>query len=75
MPEDPPYELLSEEARANKTIPLLGFEAYDGTPVYNFDRNGRYSYNNIDFESYKKMWFENVKQIAAAYKNSGNLFH
>lgn len=75
MPEDPPYELLSEEARANKTIPLLGFfEAYDGTPVYNFDRNGRYSYNNIDFESYKKMWFENVKQIAAAYKNSGNLF-
>lgn len=75
MPKDPPYELLSEQARANNTIPLLGFfEAYDGTPVYNFDSNGRYSYNNIDFESYKKMWFENVKQIAAAYKNSGNLF-
>lgn len=75
MPKDPPYEVLSEEARANKTIPLLGFfEAYDGTPVYNFDRNGRYSYNNIDFEAYKKMWYENVKQIAAAYKSSGNLF-
>lgn len=75
MPKDPPYELLSDRARANKSIPLLGFfEAHDGTPVYNFDQNGRYSYNNIDFESYKKMWFENVKQIAAAYKNSGNLF-
>ena len=75
MPKNPPYEVLSEEAKANKTIPLLGFfEAYDGTPVYNFDRNGRYSYNNINFEAYKKMWYENVKQIAAAYKSSGNLF-
>ncbi len=75
MPKDPPYEVLSDRARANKSIPLLGFfEAHDGTPVYNFDQNGKYSYNNIDFESYKKMWFENVKQIAAAYKNSGNLF-
>lgn len=75
MPKDPPYEVLTDRARANKSIPLLGFfEAHDGTPVYNFDQNGKYSYNNIDFESYKKMWFENVKQIAAAYKNSGNLF-
>jgi len=75
MPKDPPYEVLSDRASANKSIPLLGFfEAHDGTPVYNFDQNGKYSYNNIDFESYKKMWFENVKQIAAAYKNSGNLF-
>lgn len=75
MPKDPPYELLGNNARANTTIPLLGFfEAYDGTPVYDFDSHGKYSYHNIDLESYKKMWFENVKQIAAAYKNSGNLF-
>ncbi|MEA5081540.1 MAG: hypothetical protein VB024_07970 [Dysgonamonadaceae bacterium] len=75
MPKDPPYNILSDEARANKMIPLLGFsQAYDGTPVYNFDKNGNYTYNNIDFESYKKNWYENVKQIASAYRNSGNLF-
>lgn len=75
MPQNPPYELLNNGARANTSIPLLGFyEAYDGTSVYNFDENGNYTYNNLDFETYSKIWFENIKRIAAAYRNSGNLF-
>lgn len=77
MPYDPPYELLnvSEEALAQTKIPLLRFfQAYDGTPVFKFDSNGNYSYVNLEIDRLKSIWYENVKQIAAAYKNSGNVF-
>ena len=75
LPGHPPYELLSEEARANKTIPLLGFsQSHNEIPVYRFDSNGNYSYNNLDSETLKSIWHENVKKIAFAYKNNGNVF-
>lgn len=75
MPAEPPYELLSENARKQTKIPLLGFfQAHDGTPVYSFDTAGNYSYSKIPIETLKGLWYENVKQIAAAYKNNGNVF-
>ncbi len=73
MPEDPPYNLLGEEARKCK-IPLLGFyEAYDGTPVYQC-KNGEYSYNEYDPDSLKKIWKENLRIIAEDYKGNGDVF-
>lgn len=75
MPVKPPYELLSDEARAQTTYPLLGFsQAYNGTSVYRFDNNGNYSYVNMDINTLKSIWYENVKQIAAAYHNNGSVF-
>ena len=75
MPANPPYDLLSENARKQTTIPLLGFfQAHDGTPVYSFDDKGNYSYSKIPIETLKGLWYENVKQVAAAYKNNGNVF-
>lgn len=75
MPNNPPYDLLSEEARKQTKFPLLGFfEAHDGTPVYKFDENGEYSYNDPDATKLRNIWFENVKQVAAAYKTNGNVF-
>jgi len=32
------------------------------------------SYNNIDFETLKNIWYENVRIISSAYKNNGNVF-
>ncbi|MBF6627196.1 MAG: hypothetical protein ITG04_01640 [Proteiniphilum sp.] len=73
MPEDPPYDLLSKEARECK-LPLLGFyQAYDGTPVYQF-KKGNYSYSNYDFESLKRIWYENTKIIAGDYSGNGDVF-
>lgn len=73
MPKDPPYELLSEEARKCK-IPLLGFyQAYNGFPVYEF-KNGSYYYKQYDFETLKSLWYENTKRVAVGYKGSGNVF-
>lgn len=73
LPKDPPYEELSQEARECK-LPLLGFyEAYDGSPVYEF-KDGSYRYKNNDIETLKAMWFENTKLIAKGYKNSGDVF-
>lgn len=75
MPANPPYELLSENARKQKDLPLLGFsQAHDGTGVYTYDASGKYSYTNLSEEKLKSLWFENVKQVAAAYKNNGNVF-
>lgn len=75
MPGKPPYELLSENARKQTTLPLLGFsQAHDGSSVYSFDSNGNYSYANLNIAILKNIWFENVKQIAEAYKNNGNVF-
>ena len=75
MPGRPPYDLLSENARKQTTLPLLGFsQAYDGTTVYDFDSNGNYAYRNLSIGALKNIWFENVKRIAEAYKNNGNVF-
>lgn len=75
MPVKPPYDLLSEGTNAQKTYPLLGFsQAYDGTPVYKFDLNGNYSYENLNIETLKRIWYENVRQIASAYQKNGNVF-
>lgn len=75
MPLAPPYDLLDANAVANKTVPLLGFfQAADGQPVYEFDKDGRYAYKNYDLETLKALWFENVRLIAKAYKGSGNVF-
>lgn len=75
MPSAPPYDLLDASARANKTIPLLGFfQASNGMPVYQFDEDGKYSYKNYDFDTLKQLWYENVRQIAKGYKSSGNVF-
>lgn len=74
MPDDPPYELISEDARKSK-IPLLGFfQAYDGTPVYEFDEEGNYSYTKYEKETLKRIWFENLKIFAEDYSASGNVF-
>ncbi len=74
MPDNPPMELLSKEARECVKNPLLGFRmAYDGSPVYEF-KNGDYRYKEYDFETLKRLWFENVKICSAGFKNSGNVF-
>jgi len=74
MPDYPPMELLSKEARECRKNPLLGFRmAYEGSPVYEFN-NGDYRYKEYDFETLKKLWFENVKICSAGFKNSGNVF-
>ncbi|MCF3108742.1 hypothetical protein LL912_08125 [Niabella sp. CC-SYL272] len=75
LPQAPPYELLDTQALANKNIPLLGFfQASDGTPVYQFDDDGKYAYRNYDLEALKQLWFENVSLVAEAYKSSGDVF-
>lgn len=75
MPEDPPYHFLSDQNWRNSEIPLLGFfHAYNSTPAYILDKNGNYQYNNMDFEIYKSIWYENLKRIAEGYKNCGNIF-
>lgn len=75
MPVKPPYDLLSDGARAQTTYPLLGFsQAYNGASVYKFDINGNYSYVNLNIETLKSIWYDNVKQIAKAYQNNGNVF-
>jgi hypothetical protein len=74
LPDNPPLELLSNEARECVKNPLLGFRmAYDGSPVYTF-KNGEYRYKEYDFETLKRLWFENVKRCSAGFKNSGNVF-
>lgn len=73
MPADPPYNLISEDARKCK-FPLLGFyEAYDGTPVYQFT-NGEYSYNKYDRETLINIWKENIRIISEDYKENGDVF-
>ncbi|MDD3969177.1 MAG: hypothetical protein PHT18_10395 [Proteiniphilum sp.] len=73
MPQDPPYNLLSEEARKSK-IPLLGFyQAFDGTPVYQF-KDGEYSYNDCNPDSLITIWKENIDIIAKDYKGCGDVF-
>ena len=73
MPKDPPYELAGEGARECK-IPLLGFyQAYDGSPVYQF-KDGNYSYTDFDTEHLRKIWIENTRIYAKAYKESGDVF-
>jgi len=73
MPQDPPYNLLTKEARECK-LPLLGFyQAYDGTPVYQF-KEGNYAYYNHDFESLKRIWYEDTKIIAEDYSGNGDVF-
>lgn len=73
LPDYPPMELLSKEARECVKNPLLGFRmAYDGSPVYEF-KNGDYRYKEYDFETLKRLWFENVKRCSAGFKNSGNV--
>lgn len=75
MPSNPPYELLSANAQKQTDIPLLGFyRAHDNSYVYNFSKDGGYGYLNLDIAKLKTLWFENVKQIAAAYKGNGNVF-
>lgn len=74
LPDNPPVELLSKEARECVKNPLLGFRmAYDGSPVYTF-KNGEYRYKEYDFETLKRLWFENVKICSEGFKNSGNVF-
>lgn len=74
LPDYPPMEMLSKEARECVKNPLLGFRvAYDGSPVYEFN-NGEYRYKDYDFETLKRMWFENIKICAAGFKNSGDVF-
>jgi len=73
MPEIPPYNQLTKEARECK-LPLLGFyQAYDGTPVYQF-KEGNYAYSNHDFDSLKRIWYENTKIIAEDYSGNGDVF-
>jgi len=73
LPENPPYELVNPEARSCE-IPLLGFyEAYNGSPVYQFN-NGKYDYTDIDFETLKSIWYENARILASEYKGSGDVF-
>ena len=75
LPADPPYDVLEERARLQKQFPLLGFfQAHDGTPVYRFDAEGKYAYADLDTERLKAIWYENVRQVAAAYKHNGNDF-
>jgi len=74
LPPNPPFELLSEEARACIKKPLLGFrQAYNGLPVYDF-KNGEYSYRTYDIETLKSIWYENVRLSAAGFKRSGDVF-
>ncbi|WP_418892536.1 hypothetical protein [Limibacterium fermenti] len=73
LPEEPPYELLSESARKCE-IPLLGFfKSYNDMPVYQFD-NGKYDYADYGFETLKSNWYENAKLIAQDYKGCGDVF-
>ncbi len=73
MPKDPPYELASEGARECK-MPLLGFfQAYDGSPVYQF-KDGNYSYTDFTPEHLRRMWSENTRIYAKAYQESGDVF-
>lgn len=75
MPGNPPYELLSANAQQQKDIPLLGFfRAHDNSYVYNFSKDGGYGYLNLDIIKLKELWYENVKQIAEAYKDNGTVF-
>ncbi len=75
MPGNPPYDLLGAGAQANKEFPLLGFsQSYNEIPVYKFDNAGNYSYNESGIATMKSVWYENVKQVAAAYANNGNVF-
>lgn len=65
--------MISEDARKCK-FPLLGFyEAYDGTPVYQFT-NGEYSYNKYDRETLINIWKENIRIISEDYKGNGDVF-
>ncbi|HHU27097.1 MAG TPA: hypothetical protein GXZ56_10845 [Bacteroidales bacterium] len=73
MPEDPPYDMLSSDARACK-LPLLGFyQAFDGSPVYHF-KGGNYSYVEYDFNELSRLWVENLRILANAYKENGDVF-
>lgn len=73
MPYDPPYDMLSSDARECK-LPLLGFNhAFDGSPVYDF-KDGDYSYVNYDFNELSRIWKENTRIIANAYKDNGDVF-
>lgn len=74
MPYDPPYDLLSKEAKEVKNYPLLGFnQAFDGRPLYEFSR-GAYSYKKYGKEELKRLWFENMKETASGYKSGGDVF-
>lgn len=73
LPDDPPYHLLSEEARKCK-IPLLPFyEAYNGLPLYEF-KDGNYSYMEYDWDTLVDIWTENTKRIAKDYRGNGDVF-
>lgn len=75
MPSAPPYSELGEYALANKANPLLVFfESSDGRPLYEFDKEGNYRYKEYDIVDLKKLWFENLRIIADAYKGCGNVF-
>ncbi|MDD2475072.1 MAG: BACON domain-containing protein [Dysgonamonadaceae bacterium] len=82
MPKDPPYDAVSESARAyalwartqDGVDPLQVFrERYDGTPVYQY--NGNVStgtpYTTNELRSFH---YENVKLFAEDYKGNGNVF-
>jgi hypothetical protein len=74
LPPNPPYELLSKEAREYKAKPLLGFrQAYDGLPLYDF-KDDQYSYRDYDIETLKRIWYENIRLSAAGYRSSGDVF-
>lgn len=55
LPDKPPYEVLSEQARTYSEKPLLSFnQAYNGLPVYEF-KNGQYSYKNNKFMIWRSL--------------------
>ena len=65
--------MLSSDARACK-LPLLGFyQAFDGSPVYHF-KGGNYSYVEYDFNELSRLWVENLRILANAYKENGDVF-
>lgn len=74
LPEAPPYDFLKPEDMGYSKDSLLGFnQAYNGLPQYEF-KNGTYAYKQYSLDTLKKLWFENIKQTAAGYKNGGDVF-
>lgn len=73
LPHEPPYDLIDQEALKCK-LPLLGFfQAYEGTPVYDF-KDGNYSYKNHSPEFLKTIWAENLRITAKDYRKCGDVF-
>ncbi len=72
MPAEPPYQMLGDSAIVLQERPLLGFvQGYSGGPVY---VNGSTSYVDYDIENLKRLFYENLRISAQAYRNCGDVF-